>query len=367
MDILNIDAIQKSYIQVLPARHGDALILHCSKGGNRGVIVIDGGPYANPRFNPFIREIENCLPVDLMILTHFDDDHLIGIKTFVENHRDDVPFPIKKMWANCAKHVSFDLSENLSSNKASKMADILCTISKKSQLDWEAYRLNGFVDDTITFADIEVVNPRKDIFERFIANYKEKYDCGSSEENLSNTKKMESNINVDMHELAKRDKILGNPDKPSELINMVSLSVMIRCDVFSILALGDCFPKEIYLSLIERGYSKENKLQVDFIKMSHHGSAENISNELLDIIDCDNFIITTDGGKGYKHPHREALANVLCHPERDYNRTVHFYFNYPLKTIVDNREEDLFNSELDKCLNFECHEPKETDRFLILP
>lgn len=363
---MNVNGTERSYIQVLPAKHGDAVILHCNKSDKKGVIVIDGGPYPNPRFNPFIKEVENNLPIDLMILTHFDDDHLIGIKKFIENHQYEVPFPVKRIWANCAKHVDFDTSENLSSNKASKMANVLCTISQKSLLDWEAYRLNGFVDNTITFADIDIINPRKDLFKHFIDNYKEEYNI-RTEENLSNKKNSCSDINIDMHELAQRDKSLGNPDKPSELVNMVSLSMIIYCDAFSILSLGDCFPKEIYLSLIERGYNKENKLQVDFVKMSHHGSTENISNELLDIIDCDNFIITTDGSRGYKHPHREALANVLCHPERNYERTINFYFNYPLKTIVNNREENIFNNELDKHLNFECHERKETDRFIMLP
>ena len=359
--------MKQSYIQVLQAKHGDALILYCTKNENRGVIVIDGGPFSNSRLNPFIKEVENYLPIDLMVLTHFDDDHLVGIKKFIENHRKDIPFPVKRIWANCAKHVDLDVSENLSSKKASKMADILSTISQHTQLDWEAYRLNGFVDNTITFADIEVINPRIDIFKYFIKHYKEEHNCGNSEENLSNNKKANSDINIDMHELAKREKSPGNPYNPSELVNMVSLSMILRCDAFSLLALGDSFSQEIYLSLIERGYSKENKLQVDFVKMPHHGSAENINNELLDIIDCDNFIITTDGSKGYKHPHREALANVLCHPERNYERTVCFYFNYPLKRIVNNREEDIFNNELDKNLNFKCYEPKETDRFIILP
>ena len=359
--------MQESYIQIMPARHGDALILHCSKNGNSGIVVIDGGPYANPRFNPFIKEIENHLPIDLMVMTHFDDDHLVGIKSFIINHRNDNPFPVKRFWANCAKHVSFDLSENLSSKKASKMADVLWEISQTSQLDWENYRLNRFVDETISFADIEVINPRIDIFEHFITNYKEEYGCGNTEENLSYKKDKESDINIDMHELANRPKVPGNMDKPSELINMVSLSMLICCDAFSLLALGDSFPQEIYKSLVERGYSKINKLHVDYVKMPHHGSAENISNELLDIIDCDNYIITTDGSKGFKHPHREALANVLCHPERDYSRVVHFYFNYPLETIEKNREEALFNAELDNNLNFECHEPQETERILILP
>lgn len=364
---INIDNTKESYIQVLQATHGDALILHCNKSDKRGVIVIDGGPSPNPRFNPFVKEVENCLPIDLMILTHFDDDHLVGIKNFIERHQNDIPFPVKRIWANCAKHVDFDTSENLSSNKASKMADLLCAISQKSELDWEAYRLEGFVDDTIAFADIDIINPRKDIFKHFIENYKEEYNVDGTEENLSNKKNKDLDINIDMHELAQRGKTPGNPNKSSELVNMVSLSMIIRCDAFSILILGDSFPQEIYLSLIERGYSKENKLQVDFIKMSHHGSANNISNDLLDIIDCDKFIISTNGGKGYKHPHREAIANVLCHPERDYSRSVHFYFNYSLEDIVNNREAALFNFELDKCLNFECHEPKDVDKFIILP
>ena len=362
----SVDNSQESYIQVMQAKHGDALILHCNKSDKRGVIVIDGGPSSNPRFNPFVKEVENCLPIDLMILTHFDDDHLVGIKNFIERHQNDIPFPVKRIWANCAKHVDFDTSENLSSNKASKMADVLYAISQKSELDWESYRLDGFVDDTITFADIDIINPRKELFKYFIDNYKEEYNFRDSEENLSYRRNSNSDINVDMHELAQRDKTLCNPYKPSELVNMVSLSMLIRCDTFSILVLGDSFPQEIYLSLIKRGYNKENKLQVDFIKMSHHGSANNISNDLLDIIDCDKFIISTNGGKGYKHPHREAIANVLCYPERDYSRTVHLYFNYPLETIINNREEALFNFELDKCLNFECHEPKDVDKFIIL-
>lgn len=364
---INIENTQESYIQVLQAKHGDALILHCNKSDKKGIIVIDGGPSSNPRFNPFITEVENYLPIDLMVLTHFDDDHLVGIKSFIEKHQNDIPFPVKRIWTNCAKHVDFDTSENLSSNKASKMADVLCAISQKSQLDWEAYRLDGFVDDTITFADIDIINPRKDLFKYFIDNYKEEHNVRDPEGNFSNKRNLNSDINIDMHELAKRDKTLGNPEKHSELVNMVSLSMIIRCDAFSILLLGDCYPQEIYLSLTERGYSKENKLQVDFIKMPHHGSANNISNNLLDIIDCDKFIISTNGGKGYKHPHREAIANVLCHSERDYSRTVHFYFNYSLETIVNNREEALFNFELDKCLNFECHEPKDVDKFIILP
>lgn len=340
-------------IHIMPASHGEAMILECSKCDKRGVIVIDGGPYVNPIRNPFLAEVEQHLPIDLMVMTHFDDDHLVGIKKFVENHIEDNPFPVKRLWTNCAKHLPFDISENLSSAKASTMADALEKISKVSPLKWDFYVLNKFMDDTIDFADIDVINPRADLLEKFIKEYKAEYAKETGEDNLSEKGNGVKDIDIPMPELSKRPKTPGNPDKYSELANMVSISMIIRCDNFSMLALGDSFPQEIYLSLIERGYSKENKLKVDYVKMPHHGSAQNISNDLLDIIDCDKYIISTNGGNGYRHPHREALANVLCHPERDYGRTVYFYFSHDLGLIENNRNEKLFNEALDKGLNYD--------------
>lgn len=345
-------------IHIMPASHGEAIILQCLKGDKSGVIVIDGGPYVNAKRNPFLAEVEKYLPIDLMVMTHFDDDHLVGIKKFVETHRKDNPFPVKRLWTNCAKHIPFDMTENLSSAKASSMADALMTISERSPLKWDFYVLDRYEDETIDVADIDVINPRADLLDKFLNEYKAEYadnsKVGNSEAgNLSDKTEGVKDIDICMKDLAMRPKTPGNPNKYSELANMVSISMIIRCDSFSMLALGDSFPQEIYQSLIERGYSKENKLKVDYVKMPHHGSAENISNDLLDIIDCDNYIISTNGGKGYKHPHREALANVLCHPERDYGRRVYFYFCYDLGVIQSNRDEDLFNKELDKNLNYE--------------
>lgn len=31
-------------LRILKALHGDAFVLTCRKGGNKGVIVVDGGP-----------------------------------------------------------------------------------------------------------------------------------------------------------------------------------------------------------------------------------------------------------------------------------------------------------------------------------
>ena len=36
-------------IEMLQALHGDAFILHCQKGNNKGNLVVDGGPNKNSR------------------------------------------------------------------------------------------------------------------------------------------------------------------------------------------------------------------------------------------------------------------------------------------------------------------------------
>lgn len=72
--------MSQSVLTFLPALHGDAFIIHCYKGDNDGYIIVDGGPNINSRLNPFINEVEKISHIDLMIMTHQDDDHLVGIK-----------------------------------------------------------------------------------------------------------------------------------------------------------------------------------------------------------------------------------------------------------------------------------------------
>lgn len=70
------------------------------------------------------------------------------------------------------------------------------------------------------------------------------------------------------------------------------------------------------------------------MKVSHHGSAINISNELLDMIDCRNYLISTNGGKGRScHPDRETIGNITWHSRRNHDSTLNLIFNYPVSTI----------------------------------
>jgi hypothetical protein len=50
----------------------------------------------------------------------------------------------------------------------------------------------------------------------------------------------------------------------------------------------------------------EQRLRLDAIKLSHHGSLANISQELLDAVECSCFLVSTNGDY-FKHPDPEAI------------------------------------------------------------
>ena len=64
-------------IQLLPAEYGDAIIIKTMAEGNPFTIVVDGGPKGT---SDEIAQIYKDLGhIDLMILTHFDEDHIMGL------------------------------------------------------------------------------------------------------------------------------------------------------------------------------------------------------------------------------------------------------------------------------------------------
>ena len=76
-------------LEVRRARKGDCLLLHFGSNEDPGLIIIDGGPKSvyQPHLKPRLEQIRSArglsnqesLPVDLLMISHVDDDHIQGI------------------------------------------------------------------------------------------------------------------------------------------------------------------------------------------------------------------------------------------------------------------------------------------------
>ena len=76
-------------LEVLRARHGDCLLLHYGTKTKPGLALIDGGPpkVYKPFLRPRLEELRaergldeaDPLMIDLMMLSHIDEDHVAGL------------------------------------------------------------------------------------------------------------------------------------------------------------------------------------------------------------------------------------------------------------------------------------------------
>ncbi|MDR6827697.1 hypothetical protein J2X48_001423 [Bosea sp. BE271] len=104
-------------LEVLPAAKGDCLLLHHEWEGKARLILIDGGPagiypkHLKPRLLQLRKERiasgvldeDAALPIDLVIISHIDDDHINGILALmrdVADQREPAPFKIGRLWHN---------------------------------------------------------------------------------------------------------------------------------------------------------------------------------------------------------------------------------------------------------------------------
>lgn len=81
----------------------------------------------------------------------------------------------------------------------------------------------------------------------------------------------------------------------------------------------------------ERG---QKRLEVDVVKLPHHGSLRNVTRALVQALDGRTWLFSSNG-KQHGHPHKEAVARVVL----DTPRPKHLKFNYrtTINEVWDNR------------------------------
>lgn len=104
-------------------------------------------------------------------MTHQDDDHLVGIKNYIERHKGDKCFPVDRLWVNSARYVDMPEGHNLSAAKANTMADTLRAMGDASKTRWTDSVTAGFGTSDIKFADIEVIAPSSNTLSIFFERY----------------------------------------------------------------------------------------------------------------------------------------------------------------------------------------------------
>lgn len=309
-------------IKVLKALNGDCIIISYGEKEKHN-ILIDGGQ-GRLCFRQLCTYVDDEKKVgnkiDLLILTHIDSDHIDGILRLLSRKTFDFSM-IEEMWFDFGKSL-WDLFGINGESSQVTLYDNTTEISWKQGVDLEekiketgirrriVTKLEKF---SIAGASVTILSPSTDVLKKFCEQYK-KERRATTEIACSNDYE-KSIIELNQKEC----------ERKISLTNRTSVACLFEFAGLSILLLGDSDPDEIVESLVELGYSKNNKLKVDFCKIAHHASRHNTSNELIQILDCRNYIISTQQTNDGR-PSKECLSRIICNSERSIN----FYCNYKL-------------------------------------
>lgn len=326
----------KTQVLVLPANHGDAIIIKTFDAmGVDFNIVIDGGTAAT--FQDVLKKELKVIPhIDLLILTHIDSDHIGGLIKFIK-HAHFKADQIGKYWIN-SKNIKFiSVGENISYGQAKTFEEFLIDKGEMKG-KWAEDIYFGVTPRVPDGIEIEILSPSKELLEKLYINWpdlSDEYNNKLKDIGIS-TAKISQIERGALEELALAN---DSPEKSimEDIFNSSSIAFIFRTFDLSALFLADAHPHLIVQSLKAKGYSIDNKLKVDLVKIAHHGSKNNTTNNLLDMIDCDRFIISTNGGSSnHTHPDRETIARLIHHPQRikqTYASPRKIYLNYKKEAV----------------------------------
>lgn len=308
-------------LKVIKAGNGDSLLLKFKDlNNNTRNILIDGGnkkhdfdKYLKDEILELKRLEEN---IDLLIITHNDQDHIKGIE-YLLNDSDIDKNIIKSIWFNYYKNKTFsnvcDPNYDVSTGDATKVQNLI------NKYKIPSYNKTIETKRTIDFfgSKITLLSPSIEKLKVYKDNVGADISGSSVDYNFSISELIEGNPNI--HKGI-------NEDLDDSFSNATSIAFLFEHNDKSLLLLGDALP-EIIESNLRLILSERNleTIKIDLMKLSHHGSSRSTSMSLLNLIDCNSFIISSNGKKA-NLPNKLLITKILSRNIKKH--TDEIIFNY---------------------------------------
>lgn len=296
-------------INVLPAKNGDCFHIRLLSQGTWYNIVIDSGPgTCSGQFGDLLDRIrERGEVVDLLCFTHIDDDHIRAAEKVLSRRSFDTSC-IKMVWVNLPPSVTCRIPTQHELDYCRTSVSSACEL-------WIAIGAKDIPRQTIVAegaqmrlgdAVVEVLHPDQT---RLDAYYK----------------KWEQEEQV----LRNRGKYILTSIGTSDTspLNGSSIVLKITINGKKLLFTGDAFADD--LAKVAKLHAGDDGFFL--VKLPHHGSAANISEEMLNSLKCSYFLISTD--QRSDRPSQVAI-DYLADYGTQQGKPVILFGNYPWSKIT---------------------------------
>lgn len=344
----------------IPVGIGDCLCLVLDNDGEKFTIMIDCGKY-NSSVRNFVRDDLN-LHIDLLIITHIDNDHVCGVTKMIKAEPDlylgEVLFnsyqrePIKdnEILTTKQKQKIKQLKGNLdiiadiigdskiNAEDARLLSEAIINYEKKCGREiWKrAYITNETEDLNLgaesQFGKLIFLSPSttelQELDREFLHMFKALFFPDTQEDFVNNVTIYElivqyinrkDNIEFEHEKISSLtpltpqffNQMRQDDSKETTYSNKASMAfIWTYANVPRMLFLGDAAHERVCESIKDK--FKKLPLVLDLIKISHHGSRKNTSIELMNLVDSNIYVIP--GGRNNSSPSFETLAKILLRP-----------------------------------------------------
>jgi beta-lactamase superfamily II metal-dependent hydrolase len=380
-------------LEALPAQEGDCLILHWGTRKKPHVAVIDGGPgrvyetSLRPRLDKIITGLGGGqLPLELVMVSHMDSDHVVGIKKLfsalkkeVDNHTPEADrmLRVDRLWLNVFNDV---LGDSIDKYYRTLTASLQASIGDKpnpalekrleeefDNLDPEEAQFHARNIAAVLAGHNDGRTLRDDhrfLYEQGLtAPLNQLEDEGKTTLiTLERTPKAVkiSNLNIRVSGPAKAeidalqeefDEYIADNGLTTEAVlaayadeSVKNLSSIVCLVTFgtgaakkSIFLTGDARGDLIIDGLKAQKMLKNGKLAVDILKVPHHGSDHNAEPEFFEQISAQTYVLSGDGKHG--NPERDTLQWIV--DSRPKKEKYNLVLTYDIEHIDRNRKKDF--------------------------
>jgi beta-lactamase superfamily II metal-dependent hydrolase len=317
-------------------------------------IIIDGGTEKGTVYNDGLRKTleeiadspEEC--VDLWILSHIDDDHIGGVLRLIKDEEllKKVDLSKTKFWYNYSTW-DYDTGIRLTNKKSTRqgitLRDYLIT---NSVLNESITTELGTID--LWGAKATILSPQKKNFDEIVEKWKNEErrmrTVAASSKKVAGKNDYETLIN---------DFDTSVEHKSHSEENASSIAFLFEYGDFSILFTADSEPEALIAGL--KKINDGNPVRLNYMQLPHHGSKYNIRNEILELVNCSDYIISADGFNKSNLPNKETLVKVLNVSK---NKGIQFHI-----TQKNRLTENIFAA--DRGVDIELQFPKNGERNLF--
>lgn len=327
-------------IELLPALHGDCIFIEYGTRSEQRRILIDGGPIG--AYTSLTSRL-NKLPlgdrrVELVVATHVDADHIEGaVRLLAEGTKD---FYFDDVWFNGWTHLDDHKGilgpvqgEFLSALISKKIGTARWNRAEPFNSDTIKAGANELPEAGISGMKLTILSPDSKKLSRLRRTWKrdvekKNFQPGDLDEALRMLRENrrlypKGLLGGSYQEAGKRFKM------DSAVANGSSIAFLAEYWEKKCLFLADAHPDVITTSVKKLIPAGEKRLRVDAVKLSHHGSSANTTPELLELIECKRFLISTNGDI-FNHPDPETIDMIV----RRAGLGVELYFNYRSDTTI---------------------------------